>query len=217
MSQEPISPRIKVKRLADRSHYDRETIYAILDEALICHVGLVREDGPVVIPTLFGRIDDTLYLHGSVASGNLRLMRAGTDVCITATIVDGIVFARSLFNSSMNYRSAVVFGTTRLVADPDERNEGLRAMSDHVVPGRWDDARHPNRVEHLQTVVVAVDIEEASAKIRSGGVGDVDQDLQLDVWAGVLPLRLQPGDPEPDPDMKPGTPLPGYVTHWPTR
>ena len=209
-----VSPRARVRRLPERAHYDRETIHAILDAALICHVGISREDGPLVVPTLFGRIDDTIYLHGSVASGNLRTMRTGAEVCVTATIVDGLVLARSRFNSSMNYRSAVVFGRTRQVTDPEERDRALRAISDHILPGRWEDARQPNRTEDLQTAIVAVDIDEASAKIRNWGVGDEPEDLALGVWAGVVPLRLVAGEPEPDPGLPPGTEVPGYLDGW---
>ena len=209
-----MSSRTRIRRLPERANYEREEIYAILDEALVCHVGIVRDDGPFVVPTIFGRIDDRVYLHGSVASGNLRTMRAGTEVCLTATIVDGIVVARSLFNSSMNYRSAVVFGPTRAVTDPDERAAALRAISDHVLPGRWDDAPRPNHTEDIQTAIVAVHIEEASAKIRNWGVGDEPEDHGLGHWAGVLPLRVTAGEAQPDPELEPGVPVPGYVADW---
>lgn len=209
-----MASRARIRRLPERGSDDRAIVHQILDAALVCHVGITRVDGPFVVPTIFGRIDDTLYLHGSVASGNLRLMRAGTEVCITATIVDGIVAARSLFNSSMNYRSVVVFGKTRAVIDPAERDAALRAISDHVLPGRWEEARHASRAEDLQTAIVAVDIGDVSAKVRTGGVGDEPEDLTLDVWAGVIPLRLMAGEPIPDPGLASGTAVPDYITGW---
>lgn len=209
-----MTDRTRIRRLPERGVYDRETIHRILDEALVCHVGIVREDGPFVVPTIFGRIGDTLYFHGSVASGNLRQMRDGTDICVTATIVDGIVAARSLFNHSMNYRSVVAFGRTRKVTDPSERDAALRAISDHVLPGRWEDARGPNRTEDLQTAIVAMDIDEASAKVRTGGANDEGDDLELEVWAGVLPLRITPGEAIPEDDLPADTPLPGYLSGW---
>lgn len=209
-----MTDRTRIRRLPERGVYDRETIHRILDEALVCHVGIVREDGPFVVPTIFGRIGDTLYFHGSVASGNLRQMRGGAEICVTATIVDGIVAARSLFNHSMNYRSVVAFGRTRKVTDPSERDAALRAVSDHVLPGRWEDARGPNRTEDLQTAIVAMDIDEASAKVRTGGANDEGDDLELEVWAGVLPLRITPGEPIPEDDLPADTPLPGYLSGW---
>ncbi len=209
-----MTDRTRIRRLPERGVYDRETIHRILDEALVCHVGIVREDGPFVVPTIFGRIGDTLYFHGSVASGNLRQMRDGAEICVTATIVDGIVAARSLFNHSMNYRSVVAFGRTRKVTDPSERDAALRAVSDHVLPGRWEDARGPNRTEDLQTAIVAMDIDEASAKVRTGGANDEGDDLELEVWAGVLPLRITPGEPIPEDDLPADTPLPGYLSGW---
>lgn len=206
--------RSRVRRLPERARYDRETVHAILDDALICHVGFTREDGPVVIPTFCGRVGDTLYLHGSVASGNLRALREGIDVCVTVTIVDGIVAARSLFHHSMNYRSAVVFGHTRLVEDPTERDAAFRAITEHVLPGRWDQARRPSPTEDRQTMIIGIDIDEASAKVRTGGGGDEPEDLDLDVWAGVIPLSLVPGEPIPDPDLAPGIDVPDYIRTW---
>lgn len=209
-----MSERTRIRRLPERGADDRETIHRILDDAIICHVGIVREDGPFVVPTIFGRTGDTIYFHGSVASGNLRLMRDGADICVTATIVDGIVAARSLFNHSMNYRSVVAFGRTRRVTDPAEREAALRAISDHLMPGRWEDARGPSRAEDLQTSVLAMDIVEASAKVRTGGVGDEGEDLELDVWAGVLPLQVVAGEPVPEEDLRAGIPIPGYLSDW---
>ncbi len=209
-----MSDRTRIRRLPERAVDDRATIHRILDEALICHIGLVRDDGPFVVPTIFGRIGDILYFHGSVASGNLRQMREGADVCFTATIVDGIVAARSLFNHSMNYRSVVAFGRTRKVTDPAERDAALHAISDHVMPGRWEDARGPNRTEDLQTAVLAMEIEEVSAKVRTGGVGDEGDDLALEVWAGVVPLRIVAGAPIPDDNLRNDAAIPDYVTGW---
>jgi hypothetical protein len=209
-----MTERTKIRRLPERAVDDRETIDAILDEALVCHVGLAREDGPFVVPTIFGWVGDTVYLHGSVASGNLRSLRDGADVCVTVTIVDGIVAARSLFHHSMNYRSVVVFGRTRPVTDPAERTAALRAIVDHVMPGRWDDARQPNRSEDRQTMVIAVDIDEMSAKMRTGGGHDEPEDHDLDVWAGVIPLTLTAGDPVPEDDLRDGIEVPPYIRDW---
>lgn len=212
-----MSERTRIRRLPERGVDDRDTIYSILDEALICHIGMTREDGPFVVPTIFGRIGDTLYFHGSVASGNLRAMRQGEEVCVSVTIVDGIVAARSLFNHSMNYRSVVVFGKTRAVTDKEERDDALRAISDHVLPGRWEDARAANRTEDLQTAVVAVDIEEVSAKMRTGDPKDDAEDYDLDVWAGVIPLELTAGAAIPDDKLRPDIDLPAYIADWTRR
>lgn len=191
--------------------YDREAINAILDAALICHLGFVRDGLPVVIPTIHARVGDTLYVHGSKASGNLRKLADGVDVCVAMTVVDGIVAARSLFEHSMNYRSAVVFGRSRLVEAAEERHLALRAITEHVLPGRWDDARRPSRAEDRQTSIVAIGIDEASAKVRDGFPEDADEDLALGVWAGVVPLRLAFGEPIADPGLDRGIPLPEYI------
>ena len=209
-----MSERTRIRRLPERAVAEREVIHTIVDEALICHVGFIREDGPFVVPTIHGRVGDTLYLHGSVAAGNLRALRQGIDVCVTVTIVDGIAAARSLFEHSMNYRSVVVFGRTRLVTDGDERLAAFRAISDHVIPGRWDDARQPNREEDRQTTLIAIPIDEVSAKVRTGGVDDDTADYGLGVWAGVIPLSIVAGEPLPEPDLEPGVALPGYIRHW---
>jgi uncharacterized protein len=206
--------RTRIRRLPERAVDDRDLINAIVDEALICHVGFMREDGPFVVPTIHARIGDTLYLHGSVASGNLRALGGGIQVCVTVTIVDGIAAARSLFEHSMNYRSVVVFGETRAVTDHEEREAAFRAITEHVLPGRWDDARRPNRAEDRRTAIVAVPIDAVSAKVRSGGVDDEPEDHDLDVWAGVIPLSLVAGTPIPEPDLRTGIPLPDYVRDW---
>lgn len=207
-----MTDRTTLRRLPERGSHDRAVIDAILDEALICHVGFTDEDGrPVVIPTIHARVGDTLYLHGSVASRMLRTIRDGADVCINAAIVDGLVLARSHFHHSMNYRSVVVFGTARLVTDPEEKEQAFAAVADHVAPGRWDDARRPSSVEDRQTMVVAVSMDEASAKARTGGPKDEEDDHDLDVWAGVIPVRISYGDPIRDPDARREVPLPGYL------
>ncbi len=209
------SDRSTVKRLPERGDYDQTTIYQVLDEALICHIAFVADHGPVVIPTIHARVGDTLYLHGSHAS---RMMRSTveTDVSVAATIVDGIVAARSAFHHSLNYRSVVVFGRPRVVNDPDERLAAFEAITEHVLPGRWSEARPPNDKEDTGTKLLALDITEASAKVRSGPPGDDDEDMSLDIWAGVIPLRVTSGPPEPAPDLAPGIDIPPSVTNYGT-
>ena len=177
---------------------------------MICHVGFTTDDGPVVIPTIHARVGSTLYLHGSHAS---RMMRAtvGREVSVAATIVDGIVAARSLFHHSLNYRSVVVFGSPRLVEDPDERLVAFRAITEHMLPGRWDEARRPSIKEDRATRLLAIEIEEASAKVRTGPPGDDAGDLGTGVWAGVIPLRTVAGPPEPAPDLEEGVGVPPSV------
>ncbi|HEX7421527.1 MAG TPA: pyridoxamine 5'-phosphate oxidase family protein, partial [Thermoanaerobaculia bacterium] len=180
--------RTTVKRLAKRGHYDRQTIVAILDEALICHLAFVIEGSPVVIPTIHTRVDDTLYFHGSAASRMLRSLKNGIEACVCVTLLDGLVMARSAFHHSMNYRSAVIFGTATEVTDRDEKLRVLAALVDHVAKGRSRDARAPNESELKQTLVLALPITEASAKIRTGPPIDDEEDYALPIWAGVLPL-----------------------------
>jgi uncharacterized protein len=191
------SERSRVKRLPDRGSYDAETIHAILDAAPVGHVGFVASGRPVVIPMLFGRDGDDIFLHGSVASRLLRSMAGEIDVCFTVTLVDGLVLARSAFHHSMNYRSAVLFGRATLVTG-DEKERALRAISEHLVPGRWDEVRAPNDLELRQTSVLRLIVEEASAKARSGGPVDDEEDLALPVWAGVVPCSPVWGEPIPD-------------------
>lgn len=198
MTEIAVTGRTAVRRLPKRGSYDRETIHAILDEALICHVGFVVDDAPVVIPTIHWREGETLYVHGSAASRMLRNLRDGVDVCVTVTLLDGLVLARSTFHHSMNYRSVVVFGTAREVSDRDEKLRALEALVEHVVRGRSAEARPPNEVELKATMVLALPIEEASAKIRSGGPVDDEEDYTLPLWAGVLPAKLTFGSPIPD-------------------
>ena len=187
-----ITDRTRVRRLPKRGAYDLETIHAILDEALICHAGFVVDGMPVVIPTIHWRDGDVLYLHGSAASRMLRAMRDGVQACVTVTLLDGLVLARSAFHHSMNYRSVVIFGHARLVEDRQEMLRALDALVEHVVPGRAREVRAPNEKELKQTMVLAIPIEEASAKIRTGGPVDDEEDYALPVWAGVLPLALTP-------------------------
>ncbi len=208
---EPPTERTRVRRLPERGAYDRPTIDAILDEALICHLGWVTDEGtPRVIPTIHARVGDTLYVHGSAASSTLRALRDGREVCLTATILDGLVLARSTFHSSMNYRSVMVYGRPRVVADRDEQLLASRAIADHVLPGRGDEARPPTDRELAQTLILALAISEASAKIRTGPPKDDGADLDLPVWAGVIPLRTVAGEPEPSPDLPPGLAPPRF-------
>ncbi|MGZ5305443.1 MAG: pyridoxamine 5'-phosphate oxidase family protein [Actinomycetota bacterium] len=209
------SERTRVHRHPERGAYDRATIDAILDEALICHLAWVSaEGGPRVIPTIHVRVDDTLYVHGSQASHTLRALRAGATVCIETTIVDGLVLARSTPKHSLNYRSVVVFGSPREVTDREEMHVAQRALTDHVVPGRSADARPPNDTEYKETAIFAVPLDEASAKVRTGPPLDPDEDLALDVWAGVIPIRTVADEPEPAPDLTPGIDPPPYATAY---
>jgi len=205
------TPRTTVRRLPERGFYDRATIHQILDEGLICHVGFVSEGQPTVIPMAYVRVDEWICLHGSKASRMLRALAAGVEVCITVTLLDGLVLARSAFHHSMNYRSAVVFGTGAAVEDPAKKSEVLRALSEHLVPGRWQEIRGPSELELKQTLVVAIPIREASAKIRTGPPKDDEEDYSLPIWAGVLPLRLTATVPVPDPRLQPGIALPKHL------
>jgi len=215
MATEAPSERTRVHRLPERGDYDRGTIDPILDEALICHVAWVTEDGePRMIPTIHVRVGDTLYFHGSRASRTLQALRAGTEVCVAATIVDGLVLARSSFHHSMNYRSAIAFGIAREVTDRDEQVMVARALAEHVAPGRAAEARPPSDDELRQTLMLAIELDEASSKIRTGPPKDEDEDLGLPVWAGVLPLELIPGAPEPAPDLRDGVSVPAYVERY---
>ena len=192
------TPRTRVRRNPKRGVYDREAIDAILDEALICHLGFVHEGQPFVIPTLHARAGDQVYLHGSAASRALRTLSQGVDVCLTVTLVDGLVLARSAFHHSINYRSAVIYGSARAVTDPDEKTAALEAFTEKVLPGRWEHVRWPTRKELKATSVLVLGIDEGSAKIRSGPPIDDDEDYELDVWAGVIPLSLVKGEPIAD-------------------
>jgi nitroimidazol reductase NimA-like FMN-containing flavoprotein (pyridoxamine 5'-phosphate oxidase superfamily) len=211
MAQAP-TERTRVHRHPERAVYDRDTIERILDEALICHVAWTAPDGRTrMLPTIQARVGDTLYLHGSRAARAWTAVSAGAEVCVVATIVDGLVLARSAFNHSMNYRSVVLYGTGREVTDPDELRAAAMAITRHVLPGRETEARMPTREEYAQTVMFAVPIAEASAKVRRGPPKDEADDLTLPVWAGVLPLILVGGVPEPAPDLPEGVRPPRYV------
>jgi len=190
--------RTRVVREPHRGVYDRETAYRILDEAFLCHVGFVADGQPFVIPTSYGRLGDHLYIHGSAASRMLRQMKQGIPVCLTVTLLDGLVLARSVFNHSMNYRSVVVLGTATQVDDPQEKLEALRVLSEHIIPGRWADARQPNERELKQTSVLRLPIEEFSSKVRSGPAIDDEEDYSFPTWAGVLPLETYAEQPIPD-------------------
>lgn len=212
--------RTTVNRLADRGRYDAETIHAILDEAYICTVAFVADGAPVAIPTIHARIGDTLYLHGSPVSRMLGTLASGeADVCVTATLLDGLVLARSVFHSSMNYRSVVVFGRAHLVTNRDEKLAAMRAVTEHVLPGRWDEVRQPSPKEIAGTQIVAIPISEASAKIRSGAPIDEEGDLALDIWSGVIPLQLTPDPPLADrPELAtPGSVLATQEPGWTRR
>ena len=209
--------RTTVKRLPKRGQYDRETINAILDEAFICHVGFVVDGQPYVIPTGFARVGDDVYIHGSSASRMLKNLSQGINVCVTMTLIDGLVLARSAFHHSVNYRSVVVLGNAQLVDDDDEKNRALEALTEHIVPGRWADVRWPTALELKATTVLKLAIDEASAKVRTGGPIDDEEDYSMDVWAGVLPLSLATGEPVADDRLKPSIDAPRYVTEYKRR
>jgi len=206
--------RTRVVREAMRAVYDRETVYRILDEGFLCHVGFVQNGQPFVIPTSYGRKDASLYIHGSAASRMLRQMKEGLPVCITVTLLDGLVLARSIFNQSMNYRSVVILGTATLVDDPEEKLEALRLLSEHILPGRWEDSRQPNERELKQTWVLRVPIEEFSAKVRTGPPVDDEEDYSFPTWAGVVPLEMKAGDPINDERLNPARDVPAYVRNY---
>jgi nitroimidazol reductase NimA-like FMN-containing flavoprotein (pyridoxamine 5'-phosphate oxidase superfamily) len=208
------STRTRVSRHPERGVYDRDPIDAILDEALYCHVGFVADGRPFVIPTIHARAGDVLYLHGSPASRMLRTLAGGLDVCVTVTILDGLVLARSVYNHSMNYRSVVVLGNARPVEDRDEKLAALEAIVEHVAPGRSADARPPSDKELAGTLVLALPLGEASAKVRSGPPKDFDDDIPLPIWAGVVPLRLVAGEPETAEDVPSGLAAPGYADDY---
>jgi nitroimidazol reductase NimA-like FMN-containing flavoprotein (pyridoxamine 5'-phosphate oxidase superfamily) len=203
-----------VRRAPKRADYRRETIDAILDEALVAHLGFAVEGQPYVIPTLHARVGDIVYVHGSTASRMIRSLSAGLPACLTVTLVDGLVLARSVFHHSMNYRSVVVLGQARPVETRDERLAALAAFTERLVPGRWDEVRPPSAKELKGTHVLAFDLDEASAKVRTGPPVDDDADYELDVWAGVIPLALTPGPPVPDPRLAPGIEPSEAVRDW---
>jgi nitroimidazol reductase NimA-like FMN-containing flavoprotein (pyridoxamine 5'-phosphate oxidase superfamily) len=210
----PPSDRTTVKRLPKRAAYDRAAIHAVLDEGLVCHVSFVVNGQPNVVPTIYVRIDESIYLHGSPASRMLQVLQRGEEVCISVTLVDGLVLARSAFHHSINYRSVVLYGKGSEVREPQRKAEVLRALSEHVIPGRWHEVREPSADELRRTLVVSVPLHEASAKVRTGPPVDDEPDYELPVWAGVLPLHLAAAVPIADSRLKPGSEPPAYVTDY---
>jgi nitroimidazol reductase NimA-like FMN-containing flavoprotein (pyridoxamine 5'-phosphate oxidase superfamily) len=206
--------RTRLKRLPARGRYERDVIHGILDEALVCHVGFAVEGNPVVIPTIHARRGDELFVHGSPASRMLRALDAGVQLCVTVTLVDALVLARSAFHHSLNYRSVVVFGTARAVVDRSEKLDALRTIVDHIAPGRWDRVRPPSEKELRATLVLALPLSEASAKVRTGPPVDDEPDYALPVWAGELPLRIVPGAPIADARVRAGVVVPEHVSAW---
>ena len=211
MEHLPQTQRTTLKRLPKRGSHERETINAILDEGFICHVGFAIDGQPYVIPTGYARAGDKLFIHGSQASRMLRNLKTGIDACVTVTLIDGLVLARSAFHHSMNYRSVVVFGRAAFIDDREEKIAALFALSEHIVPRRWRDVRQPSEAELQQTTVLSMDINEASAKIRTGPPLDDEEDYAMEVWAGVLPLRLTAGEPVNDPRLPATIEVPDYV------
>ena len=206
--------RTTLKRLPKRGNYEREIVNAILDEGFICHVGFIVDNRPFVIPTGYGRAGDQLYIHGSAASRMLRTLREGIDVCVTVTLIDALVLARSAFHHSMNYRSVVIFGCAQVVEDIDEKMKALHVFTDHIMRGRWEESRQPNEKELRATLVLSLPLAEASAKIRTGPPIDDEEDYELPVWAGELPLHLATGEAVQDPQLKSGIELPEYIRDY---
>jgi nitroimidazol reductase NimA-like FMN-containing flavoprotein (pyridoxamine 5'-phosphate oxidase superfamily) len=208
------TPRTTVRRIPQRGVYDRDTIHQILDEGLVCHVGFALQERPYVIPMAYVRREEQVCLHGAQASRMMRALASGVEVCVTVTLLDGLVLARSAFHHSMNYRSVVILGTGAAVEEPAEKIAVLQALSEHIIPGRWRDIRGPNEHELRQTLVVAIPIREASAKIRTGPPKDDEEDYALPIWAGVLPFRQTAGCPVADPHVAAGLTAPSYVTEY---
>ncbi|HEU4624586.1 MAG TPA: pyridoxamine 5'-phosphate oxidase family protein [Steroidobacteraceae bacterium] len=208
------TPRTTLKRRPARGSFDRALINSILDEGLVCHIGFVVDDQPFVVPTTYARVDQRLYIHGSIASRMLRNLAAGVPMCVTVTLLDGLVLARSAFHHSMNYRSVMVFGIGREVVDAAERMRAFEAVVNHIMPNRFAATRAPDEQEIKATCVIALDINEASAKVRSGPVSDAEEDYALPYWAGVLPMKLVAQAPIPDERLAPGTPVPPEVSDY---
>ena len=204
MSTYTPTQRTKVRRLSKRAVYDKAQVHAILDEGFLCHVGFTQDSQPYVIPTLYARSGDMLYMHGSGASRMLKTLAEGVEVCVTVTLVDAYVLARSAFHHSMNYRSVTVLGRARLVSEQAEKMAALRVITDHIVPGRWDEVRGPNELEMKQTVVLALPLEELAAKVRVGPPADDEEDYVLSIWAGIVPIHTQLGEPVADGRVLPG-------------
>lgn len=214
MSQFTPTERTRVKRLPDRGKYDAETVHKILDEGFVCHVGFVVDGQPFVIPTNYARVDNIVYLHGSAASRMLKTLSGGVQVCVTVTLVDGLVLARSAFHHSVNYRSVVMLGKAGLVESAEEKMRVLEAFTEHIVPGRWKDIRQPTDLELKATTVLALRLQEVSAKVRTGPAKDDPEDYALPIWAGVLPLPITPAAPVNDPKLLPGLSAPEYVLKY---
>jgi uncharacterized protein len=210
----PVTDRTRIVREANRAVYDHDAIYKILDEGLVCHVGFAVDGQPFVIPTMFARIGDNLYFHGSAASRMLRGLSSGLPVCITVTLTDGLVLARSVFNHSMNYRSVVALGHATLIGDPVEKLGALRAFTEKLIPGRWNDARRPNEKELKATSILKLPLTEVSAKVRADGVEDDAEDYAFSVWAGIIPLRLVADAPVRDDRCEASIPTPAYAANF---
>lgn len=208
------STRTRVTREPQRGVYEREVAYRILDEGFVCHVGFTLEDQPFVLPMAYGRRDDFLYIHGSVASRMLRALREGVAVCVTVTLIDGLVLARSVFNHSMNYRSVVILGRATAVEDASEKIEALRHLAEHLIPGRWAEARSPHEMELKATLILRVPIREFSAKVRAGPPIDDEIDYSFPTWAGVIPFETVAGEPIPDPRLADQVPVPDYAVRY---
>lgn len=204
------TPQTTLRRHRERGSTDRAELYAVLDAGMVCHAGVMSGGGPVVLPTAYGRDGDTLYLHGSSANG-LFAAADGQRICVTVTHMDGLVCARTVFHHSVNYRSAVVFGTAQILTDDSERMHALEVVTDHLIPGRWAAARKPTKKEMAATAVLSLPLDEASVKIRAGGPADDEEELGLDVWAGVLPMAVTFGEPEPDPLRLADVPVPAHI------
>ena len=217
MSDFSPTERTSLRRLPKRGHFDRETVYSILDEGFICHVGFVADGQPYVIPTGYTRIDDKLYIHGSAASRMLKTLSEGIDVCVTVTLLDGLVLARSAFHHSINYRSVVALGKATIVENQEEKISALYAFSEQAIPGRWKDVRQPTESELKATSVLRLQLNEVSAKIRTGPPLDDDEDYQLPIWAGVVPLAISAGVPIADPRLDNGLQPPDYATNYTRR
>ena len=206
--------RTRLHRLAARGHYERETVYSILDEGFVCHLGFVDAGHPYVIPMAYGRAGDLVYVHGSSASRALRVAASGVPVCLTVTHVDGIVLARSVFNHSMNYRSVVILGVAVAIREEDEKQLALQTLTERLVPGRWDDARRPNRKELRATTILRIPLDESSAKVRAGPPTDDEEDMTLPVWAGIVPMSHEFLAPVPDPRLDRDIETPPYVARY---
>ena len=206
--------RTTLKRLPARGSYDHELVFKILDEGFICHIGFNVDGRPVVIPTGYARVGEKLYVHGSQASRMLRTLKTGVDACVTVTLVDGLVLARSAFHHSINYRSVMIFGQAKLVDDAQEKLAALVAFSEHVIRGRWDDVREPTEQELKATTVLSLQLAEVSAKVRTGPPLDDEEDYGLPIWAGVVPLRVVAGEPISDPRLPSGIAVPGYALNY---